>query len=159
MVFGTALALAAGTAYPQGMRRRRGPQKLQKRDRCPVCGMFVKKYPKWVAQIIFKDGSYAVFDGAKDLFKYYFDVTYFDPQRSFDDIDEIYVTDYYSLELIEAKTAFYVIGSDVYGPMGHELIPHKDRASAEEFLTDHKGTRILTFEEVTTDVIKGLDKK
>ena len=28
------------------------------KDRCPVCGMFVAKYPDWVAEIIFKDGSY-----------------------------------------------------------------------------------------------------
>ena len=37
--------------------------------------MFVYKYPDWVGQIIF-DGWAAVssFDGAKDLFKYYFDI-------------------------------------------------------------------------------------
>ena len=28
---------------------------IKKADRCPVCGMFVYKYPKWVAQIIFKE--------------------------------------------------------------------------------------------------------
>lgn len=30
---------------------------ISKQDRCPVCGMFVYKYPKWVAQIYFSDGS------------------------------------------------------------------------------------------------------
>ncbi|MEW6676209.1 MAG: hypothetical protein AB1348_09470 [Nitrospirota bacterium] len=28
--------------------------------------MFVAKYSKWIAQIIFKDDTYAVFDGASD---------------------------------------------------------------------------------------------
>ena len=43
-------------------------------DKCPVCGMFVAKYPDFLAQIIFRDGTYAVFDGAKDLFKYLHDL-------------------------------------------------------------------------------------
>ena len=41
--------------------------------------MFVKKYPDWTSQILFKDGSYAVFDGAKDMFKYYLGLKKFNP--------------------------------------------------------------------------------
>ena len=48
------------------------PVQPSKKDKCPVCGMFVYKYPDWVGEIIFKDGSIAFFDGAKDLFKFYF---------------------------------------------------------------------------------------
>ena len=29
---------------------------IKKTDRCPVCGMFVYKYPKWVARIVMKNG-------------------------------------------------------------------------------------------------------
>jgi len=43
-------------------------------DKCPVCGMKVTPYPNWIAQIIFSDGSYAVFDGPKDMLKYYFEM-------------------------------------------------------------------------------------
>jgi nitrous oxide reductase accessory protein NosL len=156
---GIVLAISGGTAFAETMGRRKGPPQLRKTDRCPVCGMFVKKYPKWVAQIDYRDGSYTLFDGPKDLFKFYFNVKFYEPQRSIDDVSSMYVTDYYSVEFLDAKQAFFVIGSDVYGPMGHELIPHKDRASAEEFMADHKGTRILTFDEVTEDVVKGLDKR
>ena len=42
------------------------------KDKCPVCGMFVAKYPGFLAQIQFRDGSIAFFDGPKDFFKYYF---------------------------------------------------------------------------------------
>ncbi len=45
------------------------------KDKCPVCGMFVVKYPDFVGEIVFKDGSYAVFDGAKDMFKYYLELS------------------------------------------------------------------------------------
>ena len=31
--------------------------------------------------------------------------------------------EYYSLTRIDARAAWYVIGSGVVGPMGHELIP------------------------------------
>ena len=45
------------------------PVKPEPREKCPVCGMFVARYPDWVAGIRFQDGSRALFDGAKDLFK------------------------------------------------------------------------------------------
>jgi copper chaperone NosL len=63
-------------------------------DKCPVCGMFVAKYPDFVASIIFKDGSYCVFDGAKDMFKYYLDLAAYKAPGKKEDIESIYVTDY-----------------------------------------------------------------
>ena len=55
------------------------------------------------------------------------------------------------------RKAHYVIGSDVYGPMGKELIPFEKKAEAEEFLKDHRGERIIPFEGITPDVIQRLD--
>ena len=49
------------------------------------------------------------------------------------------------------------MGSDVYGPMGHELIPFFTKEDAAEFKKDHKGTRILVFEQITPAVIRKLD--
>ena len=133
------------------------PVTPSKKDKCPVCGMFVYKYPDWVGEILFQDGSVAFFDGAKDLFKYYFNVKKFNPGTVQKDIAAIYVTEYYDLKLMDALEAFFVMGSDVYGPMGRELIPFLSREEAEEFKRDHKGTRILTFPEVTPAVIRKLD--
>ena len=62
------------------------PLKPSKKDKCPVCGMFVYKYPDWVGQIIFKDGATSFFDGAKDLFKYYFNLQKYNPEKSTKDI-------------------------------------------------------------------------
>jgi nitrous oxide reductase accessory protein NosL len=53
--------------------------------------------------------------------------------------------------------AFFVIGSDVHGPMGRELIPFGKPTDAEEFRRDHKGKSVLRFSDVTPAVIKGLD--
>ena len=119
--------------------------------------MFVAKYPDWVAEIIFKDGSYAVFDGTKDMFKYYFDMGKYNPSKKQLDIDSIYVTDYYTLTFIDGHKAYYVIGSDVYGPMGREFIPFKKEEDAKGFMKDHKGQKILMFKDITTEVLKTLD--
>lgn len=135
----------------------RKPVKVSPQDKCPVCGMFVAKYPDWITQIIFKDGSYAAFDGAKDMFKYYFNLKKYNPSKNTTDIDSIYVMDYYSLSLIDGLNAFYVIGSDVYGPMGRELIPSTKEDDAKEFMKDHSGKRVLTFKEVTQELVKSLD--
>src|SRR4030067_3765588 len=121
------------------------PIKPTKKDKCPVCGMFVYKYPDFIAEIIFRDGSHAVFDGAKDMFKYYFNLKKYDPRKKKADIDNIYVPDYYSLHFIDGQKAYYVLGSDVYGPMGRELIPFQKLSDAKEFKKDHKGKSILTF--------------
>ena len=127
------------------------------RDKCPVCGMFVAKYPDWTAQALFKDGSVASFDGPKDLFKYLRDLKRYAPGRDERDIVAVYVTDYYSLRPVSGRSAFYVDGSDILGPMGRELIPFEREADAREFLKDHRGRRVLTFEAVTPDVLRSLE--
>ncbi len=133
------------------------PKAPSKEDKCPVCGMFVAKYPDWIVAILFKDGSYAYFDGVKDMMKYYFNMPKYNPTKTTADIDSIHVTDYYELKLIDGLKAYYVEGSDVYGPMGRELIPMEKEEDAKEFIVDHSGKAILRFNEITVDLIKTLD--
>jgi copper chaperone NosL len=130
---------------------------VKKSDKCPVCGMFVAKYPDFIAKITFNDASYSVFDGTKDMFKYYFDLKRYNPKRELSEITEITVTDYYEMSPIDGRTAVYVTGSDVYGPMGHELIPFSRQEDAEVFFKDHGGKRILQFDEVTPALVGELD--
>jgi nitrous oxide reductase accessory protein NosL len=128
-----------------------------KKDKCPVCGMFVYKYPNWIAEIIFKDGSYAAFDGPKDMFRYYFNISKYDKSKTRDDIAEIYVTEHYSARPMKAEGLFFVVGSDVYGPMGEELIPVKGKEAAESFMKDHTGQKVFTFEQITGKDIPGME--
>ncbi|MBU2538178.1 MAG: nitrous oxide reductase accessory protein NosL, partial [Proteobacteria bacterium] len=53
-------------------------------------------------------------------------------------------------------TARYVVGSDVYGTMGHEFIPFTSAAAAENFRKDHKGTKVLRFEEITETLVQSM---
>lgn len=134
-----------------------GPEKASKTDKCPVCGMFVYKYPDWTAQIKFKDGAVVFFDGCKDMFKYYLNLEKYSPDKKSEDIEAIYVNDYYRMKSISVYGAYFVTGSDIYGPMGHELIPLNSSEDARDFRKDHKGKNILKFEEVSQQVIDSLD--
>lgn len=148
-----AVLLVFGT----GLAETKNPVQPSKKDKCPVCGMFVYKYPDWLAEIIFKDESVEFFDGAKDLFKYYFNINKYSSGKNKKNITNIYVMEYYDMNQIDAKKALFVMGSDIYGPMGHELIPFATEEDARAFMKDHKGKRILRFEAITPMVIDKLD--
>jgi nitrous oxide reductase accessory protein NosL len=149
---GAALLLLAAIAAAEEPGLRPSPK-----DKCPVCGMFVSKYPDWTARVTFLDGGAAWFDGAKDLFKFLADPGRFLPGRKASDVGAVTFTDYYAVKPIDAKEAFLVVGSDVFGPMGKELVPFGNRSEAHEFLRDHKGKRVLRFGDVNRAVLEGLE--
>jgi len=130
----------------------------QGRYRCPVCGMFVAKYPDWIAEIVFKDGEYAIFDGVKDLFKFYFDMQTYTHDKRREDISAVIVTDYYTIQPVDGRKAFFVLGSDVLGPMGRELVPFGKESDAREFLKDHHGKQVLSFDEISPAIIEELEQ-
>jgi len=128
---------------------------VAKDTRCAVCGMFVAKYPNWLATLTMSDGDIKHFDGVKDMM-----VFTFAPQKygakAGSTIATLTVKDYYSLAPLDARKAFYVVGSDVTGPMGHEFIPFADKAAAESFSKDHQGKSIVTFEAITADQVESM---
>jgi copper chaperone NosL len=127
------------------------------KDKCPVCGMFVAMFADWNARVEFSDSTQAIFDGSKDMFKYYLNMKQYNPSKSKSDVTAISVKDYGSKTSIDARKAFFVIWSDIYGPMGHEPIPFEEEGDAKKFLKDHKGRKILKFKDITPKVILSLD--
>jgi hypothetical protein len=121
--------------------------------------MFTYKYPKWAAQIYYGEKHFS-FDGVKDLMKLYFDATkwgkYTDNTR--DKISKILVTDYYSQKAIDGTKAYYVIGSDVPGPMGNELIPFAQESDAKSFFDDHHAKTIVRFDKIVEKEVYRLDE-
>ena len=124
-------------------------------EKCPVCGMFVAKYQPWIAQIQYSKNDVPMFDGVKDMMAYYFEPEKFGGKHG-TKATAIYVKDYYTQEWIDGKKALYVLGSDVMGPMGHELIPFNSQTAADNFIKDHKGKMIFQFDQITLDQINGL---
>ncbi|MEN4045347.1 MULTISPECIES: nitrous oxide reductase accessory protein NosL [Sulfurimonas] len=122
---------------------------VSKDEKCPVCGMLLYKYPSWISRIEYTDKNVS-FDGIKDMMKYYFE----HPKK----IKHMLVQEYYTQQVIDAKKAYFVMWSDVYGPMGNELIAFKDEASAKRFYLDHKGKKILKFDDITPEDVYKLDE-
>ena len=123
---------------------------VSKDEKCPICGMFVYKYPRWATQIFYGEDKHYSFDGVKDMMKYYFE--------NKEGISKMLVLDYYSQKAIDATKAYYVIGSDIYGPMGNELIAFKNESSAKTFYMGHKGAKIVNFKDITEDEVYKLDE-
>jgi len=122
---------------------------VSKDEKCPICGMFVYKYPRWATQIFYGDKHYS-FDGVKDMMKYYFD--------NQEGITKMLVLDYYSQKAIDAAKAYYVLGSDIYGPMGNELIAFESEREAKTFYMDHRATEVISFDEITQNKVYKLDE-
>jgi copper chaperone NosL len=130
---------------------------ISKKERCPVCGMFVAPYQKWITQIQFEDSSFHSFDGMKCFSRFFLNPAKYNPNKLKLDVKHLIVRDFYSLEFIAPQSAVFVIGSDIHGPMGHELIPFKNRNLAETFSRDHHGIKIIGFDQINENLLDILD--
>ncbi len=140
-----------------------GKVEVQEDEKCPVCGMFTYKYPRWAAQIFYEENGvkkHWSFDGVKDLMKFYFDPLRWGDYKiaKQENITKILVTDYYSQKGIDGTKAYYVIRSDVYGPMGHEFIPFESLEDAKVFKKDHFGKKIIEFKDIEEYQVYKLDE-
>lgn len=114
--------------------------------RCDLCGMRVDPSSGWRSGGQGASGELR-FDTPKCLFRYHH-------QRG--GVRDAWVIEYYTQERRPARELFYVLGSDVQGPMGRDLVPIAGRDAADRFSRDHHGTRVLSFDEVTAAVIDEL---
>jgi copper chaperone NosL len=146
VVMSSSTALAVAKAAGKG---------IDKDTRCAVCGMFVSKYQNWVASSTLSDGKTEYFDGVKDMMAFFFAPQKYGAKPGSTVID-MSVNDYYTLTPIDAKKAFYVIGSDISGPMGPEFIPFATKAAADSFRQDHHGKEVLTFQAITPEMVESM---
>jgi copper chaperone NosL len=121
------------------------------------CGMYVLEHPGPKAQIILASRKEAVwFSSARDAFS--FSMLPEEPR----DIRAIYVSDMAkapsweepgATNWIDARQAFFVIGSRMKGGMGaDETVPFSERAAAEKFASENGG-RVVTFAEVPREYV------
>jgi nitrous oxide reductase accessory protein NosL len=127
----------------------------EKGDICPVSGMSVSEEPLWVAVIMFSDGKHVKLHGPKSMFTYYFNLEKYEKKYRMKNVATIHVRDYYTHVNIEAEKAHYIIHSEIEGPMGAELIPLEDKASAEAFTKEHGGN-IFLFKDITPEIVNSL---
>ena len=129
------------------------PQPIAKSERCPVCGMFPASFPKWHAQIVFKDGGHASFDSAADMFRFLNNMAKYDKKHAATDIGKIYVPAYDKGGWLDAKLAFFVAGSKVKGPMGNDFPAFASKGDAARFI-QKAGGKVLGFQQVMPELLK-----
>lgn len=142
-------AMAATVDLPDG-------SKLDLSAACPICNMKLEGSTLGPAAVVFKDGKVVGFDGTGDMFRYVLDPAKhgFDPAN----IKLLFVTEHGTKNFIDAKAALYVVGSDVAGDMGPEVVPFAKKEDAEKFLADHHGKTVATYVQITTDDLKSKKK-
>ncbi len=117
------------------------------------------KYPQWVSKIELSNGKDLYFSSPKSMFEFYFRPgKWFDiGVKSESDFKTIIVIDFKTLKPINAKSAFYIYGSNIISPAGDDLVPFDSYADAQEFSKKHHGRRILSFKEVSNGLIRLLN--
>ncbi|MFC7134445.1 MULTISPECIES: nitrous oxide reductase accessory protein NosL [Salinibaculum] len=152
------------------------PVTLTQADQCEVCGMVIPNHPGPTTQIFYADRqpsgheNPARFDSTWEAFQYDFerqnrgwkrqafyvtDYSAVDYELSTDAGDTLISTHVEAADFVEASDVTFVVGSDVKGAMGRDLIAFSDRADAEAFQGEWGGD-LSTFDEVTEQTIAGL---
>lgn len=112
--------------------------------RCEHCGMRVDPAGAFTAGATL-DGRMVAFDSNKCLLRHRLD---------HGAMTGAWVTDYYARAHVALDAAFFVIGSDVSGPMGPDLVATGSRADAERFMHDHHGTALYASADVTAELVR-----
>lgn len=124
--------------------------------RCPVCGMYPARAPAWAAQVIFTNGDAQFFDSPLSLFMYLNDVARFSPGRSAGDIVARYVTDFGSRRMLDAASAFYVVGSSAKGPMRAGNLPAFASERAARAFAEQRGGEVRAFAKIDAALVQRL---
>lgn len=130
--------------------------KLDVSATCPVCSMKVETSSLGPAAVVFNDGKVVGFDTAGDLFRYVLEAGKYslDPKN----IKSIFVTEYGTKNFIDAKAAFFVVGSDLQGSMGPEVGAFSKKEDAETFKKEHKGKDVVSQSKISLEDLKSKKK-
>ena len=152
------------------------PVSLDQDDQCEVCGMVIPNHPGPTTEIFYADETPsghpnpARFDSTWEAFQYDFE-----RQNQGWTRQVFYVTDYSAVEyelttdggdtlisthvaasdFVDAERVTFVVGSEVKGAMGRDLIGFSERSDAESFQAEHGGS-LVAFDDVTEGTIAEL---
>lgn len=116
-------------------------------SRCTVCGMRPAEYPRWRASAELADGSTVEFESPKCFFRFLKQPGRYKPGARVARDARLRVVEYYSQRPADPRSLHFVTRSDVLGPMGPDYVPIRGLAEARQFLADHQGREILTFDQ------------
>ena len=135
-----------------------GRMRLSDTDRCPVCAMYPARRPDTAAAMTLESGETYYFCGNGCLLRAWLrPAVYLGTSR--DRIARIVVLDYFSGSPVDGRTATWVAGSDVVGPMGPAIVTLGEDRHLETFKKRHGGTAVFAFENVDDDLWKRIGRR
>ncbi len=126
---------------------------------CFVRNFKVAQYPEWASKIVMSDKKEYFFSSPKSMFEFYLHPSRWESLgiTSEDEFGKIYVTDYESGKVLDARGAFFVYGSRGISPAGDDLPAFESYQKAEEFAKQYSGKRVFGFKEVSLALINLLN--
>lgn len=130
------------------------PVAFHPNDECHVCGMVINEFPGPKGQVV-ERGGVKKFCSTAEMLGWWLQ-----PENHHDSA-KLYVHDMGrshwdtpdDRHLIDARTAFYVIGTGLKGAMGVVLASFADEAKAQKVATD-SGGRVLRFDQIDLAVLQ-----
>lgn len=129
--------------------------KYTKDDICLIRKVKIYKEPQWAAKVVTIQDKSVYLSSPKSMFEYIFNAPRWPEYGALNenDMKSIKVTDFKTLDAIDAKTAFYVYGSNQTSPGGDDLVPFAIKKDAEEYMKNYNGKRIMRFSEISVALV------
>ena len=127
-----------------------GQMQINPKDRCPVCGMKVIRYPKFSAAIQLQNDSTFYFCSTGCMIRAWLHPALFLGKTAAEHKRPV-VREYFSGRQVDARSVILVYGSDVIGPMGPALVPVLDENSLKVFKKRHGGKSHFLLNEMNDD--------
>jgi copper chaperone NosL len=120
------------------------------KDACTVCGMYPASFPNHNCQIWTMDGSTLHFCSTQCMVNFNAEPAKYVKETA--KTKMAWVTLFSDGMYESAFGTYYVVGSQVTGPMGKEAIPFKFKNNAEEFVKTNGG-KIVSFQQLTPELV------
>jgi copper chaperone NosL len=119
----------------------------KREQRCKHCGMRIDPASPWRTELVGDGGSVTSFDTPRCALTSW---------RSGKSVAKtLRAQEYYDRQWREGDALRFVLGGDVVGPMGPDLIP-VDPSRALKFIQDHGADRAVRLDEITLDVLSAM---
>ncbi|WKB36789.1 nitrous oxide reductase accessory protein NosL [Terrilactibacillus sp. S3-3] len=128
---------------------------IGKNDVCAYCNMAIKNN-QFATEIILKNNKVLKFDDIGCMMKWK------KKENSNQKITVLYVRDYKTKEWVNETKATYVYAPGVKTPMAYSVVSFKNKANADKFSKENKGSSVMTANELKShkwEMDKGMMKK
>ncbi len=120
----------------------------------------LKKFKRFVCEAKLENGQIVQFASVKSMMLVYYHQKHFLKVKLISaKIKHMFVQDFLTGNIVRAKKAVYIFGSNLVQPKGADVIPCKNMNSAKLFESKYGGVKILKFKDLSLKFIRFLDIK